>query len=239
MTVQDKKSNDWKFYGRRIGRKLSPTRQSALDDLMPLIGIPEKQITSQGNLDPSSLFSTPFKKMIFEIGFGNGERLVEDIKRHPDHAFIGAEPFINGLSAFMRDIQKQKTTENIRIYGDDAIPLAKSLTSKSLDAIYVLNPDPWHKTRHFKRRIINQDNLEDFARILKTGGDLIMTTDNEPLAEWMVTQATMHPAFTWTAQRADDWRTAPEGWIPTRYETKRAKGAGKMNYLFFRKASSD
>lgn len=60
-----------------------------------------------------------------------------------------------------------------------------------------------------------------------------MSTDVPPLAEWMVTQASLHSSFSWTARRADDWRCAPEGWITTRYETKGAKGAKRMSYLIF------
>ena len=170
-----------------------------------------------------------------EIGFGNGERLAQHILREPETGFIGAEPFINGMSAFLREIKEKNSMENIRVTMDDALPLVKSLTPNSIDEIYVLNPDPWHKKRHHKRRIINQDNLSEFARILKSGGKLTLSTDVPDLIEWMVIEASNHPDFNWTATCADDWRTPPKGWIPTRYETKGAKGADKMNYLFFAK----
>ena len=226
---------EWRFYGRRSGRKLNAVRQNAIDALLPELGIPEELITKDGALTPSSLFKAKPSRIILEIGFGNGERLAEAIKQNPETGFIGAEPFINGMSSFLCDIQERKTLENIRVYMDNAIPLVRSFTSSSFDEIYVLNPDPWHKTRHHNRRIINQDNLDHFARILKPEGKLIMSTDVEPLAEWMVTEAVLHPSFKWTATKADDWRKAPENWIPTRYETKQAKGAGKMNYLIFKK----
>lgn len=225
----------WRFYGRRVGRKLNKTRQEVIDNLLPALSIPEKQITSAEDLDPQTLFSKSPDKIIFEIGFGNGEHLAEMMARSPQNRFIGAEPFMNGMSAFLLDIQDRKQTDNIRVLMDDAIPLVKSLTAHSIDEIYVLNPDPWHKTRHHQRRIINQRNLSEFSRILKPGGKLIMSTDVKDLIEWMVTEATLHPDFDWTAKSADDWRKPPQDWIPTRYETKGAKGTDKMNYLFFEK----
>ena len=112
--------------------------------------------------------------------------------------------------------------------------IANSLAEDTLDGIYVLNPDPWHKKRHHKRRIINQTNLDCFARILKPGAELIMSTDVPDLAEWMFTHATIHPNFKWTGNSKQDWDTKPEGWITTRYEEKKAKGADKMVYMLFK-----
>ena len=116
---------------------------------------------------------------------------------------------------------------------DDAISIAKSLKTDSLDEIYVLNPDPWHKSRHHKRRMICQDNLDVFSRILKSGGKLTMTTDVDELAEWMCTKATNHSDFMWTASNSNDWKTAPTGWHKTRYELKGADAGRKQSYLIF------
>ena len=230
---QNKNYDEWRFYGRRHGRKLNKTRQAAFDNLHPKLSI--DGLKKDGTLAPAALFENKSDKTVLEIGFGNGEHLAEMMRREPDTNFIGAEPFVNGMTAFLKEIgdDESLTLDNIRIHMDDAIPLVKSLTPNSIDELYVLNPDPWHKTRHHQRRIINQDNLTEFSRILKTGGKLIMTTDVINLIEWMVTEATLHPDFEWTANKADDWRKAPNDWIPTRYETKGAKGADHMNYLFF------
>jgi len=223
---------EWRFYGRRVGRKLNPKRQEVLDDLYPKLAM--DKLDKDGTLAPCSLFQNKSDKTVLEIGFGNGEHLAEMMRREPHTNFIGAEPFKNGMTAFLKEINDdQLPLENIRTHMDDAIPLVKSLAPSSIDEIYVLNPDPWHKTRHHQRRIINQDNLDEFSRIMKPSAKLIMTTDVVNLIEWMVTEATLHPDFEWTAQNADDWRTPREDWIPTRYETKGAKGADHMNYLFF------
>ena len=223
-----------RVYGRKLGRPLNASRQAALDDILPRVAIDEALLSENGDLAPSSLFQNRYEECWFEIGFGAGEHLSALIRRHPNHALIGAEPFINGMSSFLKDIEDEPK-DNIRVHMDDAMMVANSLSDHCLDGMYVLNPDPWHKKRHHKRRIINQENLDCFARILKTGGQLIMSTDVPYLAEWMVTQASIHPAFEWTATCSEDWWNKPDDWIETAYETKKAKGADRMVYLLFQR----
>ncbi len=220
-----------KVYGRRQGRPLRGDRQKALDTLYPKLSISMECLGKEGTLAPSSLFEEK-TTFIFEIGFGSGEFLHNNMRTHPDIGFIGAEPFVNGMSSFLKEI-KDEDHSNIRVLMDDALILAHSLTSDSLDHIYVLNPDPWPKTRHHKRRMISQRNLTEFARLLKSGGTLTMTTDVDSLAEWMCTQASIHPDFEWTAQKGDDWRTMPQGWYQTRYELKGKEAGRQQSYLIF------
>lgn len=223
-----------RVFGRKLGRPLNASRQAALDNVLPEVSIADDLLTEKGDLAPSSLFDFEYTQCWFEIGFGAGEHLSALMNRHPEIAWIGAEPFINGMSSFLKDIADDPK-DNIRVHMDDAMMVANSLADNSLDGMYVLNPDPWHKKRHYKRRIINQDNLDCFARILKPGAQLVMSTDVPDLADWMVTQASMHDAFEWDARCADDWRVPPEDWIHTAYEGKRAKNADAMVYLFFKR----
>jgi tRNA (guanine-N7-)-methyltransferase len=229
----NEKFTKWRFYGRRAGRKLNGTRQGALDEFLPKLQIPPDALTEAGDLAVNDLFKQPQSKTILEIGFGSGERLAEMIRRHPTYDYIAAEPFSNGMSAFLLEVSAFEQTDNLRVLMDDAIPLVKSLTPDSIDEIYVLNPDPWHKKRHFHRRIINPDNLDLLSRILKPQGRLILSTDVSDLAEWMITHTARHKDFEWTATCADDWRKPPKDWIQTRYETKGAKNSSQMNYMIF------
>lgn len=223
-------------FGRRKGRPLSPERKTAIQDILPRIGIDSAKLTRNHRTTPRDIFGKDFPSYWMELGFGQGEHVTTLAHREPDTGFIGAEPFINGVSTLCKDLQQNyPATDNVRCLMDDGMIVAESLAPESLDGIYILNPDPWHKLRHHKRRIINQTNLDIFAHILKPNGMLVMTTDVEPLAEWMCTHAAAHPAFTWTAQTKADWQTRPKDWVTTRYEVKGAKGAKRMAYLFFRK----
>lgn len=215
-----------------MGRPLSPVRQKALDELYPLYAIEEKLATEDRTLNPASLFPASASKLILEIGFGQGERLAAMMEREPDNAYIGCEPFQNGMSNFLLLI-KDKKPDNLRLWMDDAMQLVRSLSDSCIDDLYILNPDPWHKTKHFKRRMVNPVNLDEFARVLKPGGTLYLSTDVPDLADWMTAHTVNHPAFDWNARSKSDWDTPPENWISTKYETKGAKGAKKMCYFVF------
>lgn len=236
--MTSEKSSDNKLrkrvFGRRLGRPLNKSRAEVINTLLPKLCVSEKALKENGSLAPSSLFKTPYKECWFEIGFGNGEHLSGLMRRHPDHAYFGAEPFINGMANFLKDIQDEPH-DRVAVHMDDAMILANSLEDECLDGMYILNPDPWHKKRHHKRRIVNRQNLACFHRILKPGGQLILSTDVPYLAEWMIAETLIHGGFEWQANSKTDWETKPEGWIDTIYQTKGAKGADKMVYLLFHK----
>ena len=85
----------------------------------------------------------------------------------------------------------------------------------------MLFPDPWPKTRHHKRRLIQADTLNDVARVLVSGGKLRFASDWADYVDWTLERAIAHPAFRWTAEQASDWRTPPADHATTRYEEKR------------------
>ncbi len=211
------------FFGRRKGKALSAARQSLMREMLPLLSLTQ----------PLS----PDARTWMEIGFGGGEHLAALMRAHPDIDFIGVEPFINGMSNFLyrvSDIQNPR----VRVHMDDAIPLLRDFPDQCLERMYVLNPDPWPKVRHHKRRIINQSNLDLFARAMKPDGLLIMATDVDDLAEWMVTEASKHPSFEWTAESAEDWQTQPEWWaVTTRYAQKGLDAGRRQSYLVFKKVA--
>lgn len=223
-----------RVYGRRQGRPLKSSRVDALKSLLPAVSIPEEDLTENGTVDPEIWFSRRGLPLWMEIGFGNGEHLSALMREHPENNYIGAEPFVNGVSAFLKDIAELQK-DNIRIHMDDALEVISSIKPESLHGIYVLNPDPWPKTRHHKRRIISKENLDAFARVMKPGGSLIMTTDVDDLAEWMLTQTFTHGGFEWTAESRKDWKSPPPGWTETRYEKKGRDQGRSQSYLVFRK----
>ncbi len=214
---------------------MSGSRQSAIEVLLPALTIDSMVVNEEGTLAPSSLFTDPSKETVFEIGFGNGEHLKAMMEQRSDRNYIGAEPFINGMSAFLKSVTDMDHG-NIRVWMDDAVTLTRSFTPESLSAIYILNPDPWPKKKHHKRRIVRLETLEVYHRALKPGGALVMATDVDALAEWMVTETMNHGGFEWEAERAKDWQTMPEGWfLTTRYAAKGEAAGRKETYLLFKK----
>ncbi len=220
------------LYGRRKGRPLTQSRQDVLEKLLPLIEIKNDVLEREKKINPYYFFKGQYEKIFLEIGFGSGEFVAAKHRENPDSGYIGCEPFINGISNLLSSVSEE-TLDNIRIWPDDGIYLAQKLEENTLDGMFILNPDPWPKSRHHKRRIINPDTLDIFARILKPGASLYLSTDVEELAEWMSAHVVRHASFQWDAQTKLDWRTRPGALIPTKYQRK-AEEAGRN--LFFIKA---
>lgn len=215
------------FHGRRKARPIRAGRQDAMDAVLPKIQITHDQLDSGLRRGDESV--SGFRETWLEIGFGNGDALAAWHRAHPDIGFIGCEPFINGVSNLCKLVAEDDLS-NLRIWNDVAQPLIDALPDVSIDRIYLLNPDPWPKKRHAKRRFIQQESLSALARILKPGGVLTMTTDHAALAEWMGAHADAHPAFQGSASH-----TPPEGWLPTRYEGKGRDAGRRQVYLTCRK----
>jgi len=216
------------FHGRRHGRPLRDSRQNALDTILPRI----KLTVSEAKIDPKGIFDGEMEAIYLEIGFGNGDSLADWHRAHPKTGFIGCEPFMNGVAALCKNIE-QDNLSNIRIVPDMAQPLLNALPGSCLDKIYLLNPDPWPKKRHHKRRFINQQSLTQLASLLKPGGTLTMTSDDAGIAQWMFEQAMEHPAFAWLGRTEEDRYTAPPEWLETRYEKKGKAVGRRQQYLVF------
>jgi len=206
-----------RFYGRRKGKPLTPKRQQAYDEVLSLYEI--KIDKGNSKISPTSFFNFKSKEIWMEIGFGNGEHLVHQALRNPDVAFIGCEPFLNGVAALANAI-KENNIKNITIWRDDARLLMNRLEPHSLDRLYILHADPWPKTRHHKRRFIQTEMLTQISGLLKNDAELRMATDHAGLAEWLIEKTYFHPNFKWQAQSAKDWQTPPDDWIDTRYCNK-------------------
>ncbi len=223
-----------RVYGRRLGRPMGETRQAAIDVVLPKLTLREEDVAVEKSFSPNTLFQTQ-KDVVLEIGFGNGEHLKAMMEQRPDRNYIGAEPFINGMSAFLKSIS-DIPHDNVRVWMDDAVTMVKSFINESLSAIYILNPDPWPKKKHHKRRIVRLETLNEYHRTLKPGGRLVMATDVDDLAEWMVTETINHGGFEWQAERAKDWQEMPADWfITTRYAAKGTAAGRKETYLLFTK----
>jgi tRNA (guanine-N7-)-methyltransferase len=208
------------LYGRRRGKKLRAGQEALLDTLLPKLLItvpPEPQ-----KLDLAALFGSA-REIWLEVGFGAGEHLVWQAAEHPDVGLIGCEPFINGVAKCLAQVERTAVT-NVRLFTDDARLVMAALPERSLARVFVLFPDPWPKTRHHKRRLVQRATLDVLARLMKAGAELRLATDDPSYLPWMVEHACSHPAFDWLADRPSDWRSRPADWPPTRYEQKMLAG---------------
>lgn len=225
-------SKDQRWYGRRTGRKLRPGRRSALEAILPALRAAEPAGTEA--VDPRRLFGAEPRRVWMEIGFGAGEHLAAQAAAHPEIGFLGCEPFVNGVAALIKRIEDDGI-RNIRLFDDDVRLLLPRLPEGSVERLYVLFADPWPKTRHHRRRMTVPENLAQFARILADDGLLVFASDQHDFAAWTLANALDNRDFHWQAVRAADWRTAPDGWVRTRYQEK-AEGNGLQPvFLIFKR----
>ena len=202
-----------RLYGRRQGHKLRTGQAALVEDLLPRVSLPEA-----GPLDAPTLFGDA-RPLHLEIGFGAGEHLAGQALAHPDHGFIGCEPFLNGMVGALNHIDSQDLS-NIRLHMGDALDVLARLPDASLERIYLLHPDPWPKARHAKRRMMNPGPLDLIAAKLKPGGEFRFGTDHPIYVRWAMMQMNARCDFSWTAQSAHDFLTRPDDWPETRYERK-------------------
>ena len=240
------------LYGRRKGPKLGAHQTQLFDTLLP-------QLALDLQAEPRNWFDAHIKDIWLEVGFGAGEHLLWQAQHHPNIGMIGAEPYESGVAKLLSRIDSlapaggegrgegvlkpeqtspphpnplpQGERGNIRIYTGDARDIIDALPDASLGRALILFPDPWPKTRHHKRRFIQTETLNAFARVLKPGAELRFASDDAPYVEWTLERLMAHPAFEWTAHGPSDWQTRPEDWPPTRYEAKALHG--KPAYLRF------
>ncbi len=135
---------DIRFYGRRKGHTLRDGPRQRLAERLPQLTI---DISQPPPADLRTLFPRPVVDVHLEIGFGTGEHIVWQAGQHPDIGYIGAEPFLNGLSRFVAQAD-DAGVDNISIHPEDGRPLLDWLPSASIGRAYVLYPDPWPKRRH-------------------------------------------------------------------------------------------
>lgn len=213
-----------RFHGRRKGKPLTAYRQGLVDETYLNYAINPDDVSIIGQKPQTWL----------EIGFGNGEFLSHMCQTHDDIQFIGCEPFTNGVAALLASLEKP--VSNLSLWMDDARILIDAIPDQSLDRIYLLNPDPWPKTRHHKRRYVQPHTLDHLARILKPGGQFTMSSDHHELAQWMFEHTNDHPAFAWADKTGADWLTPPSDWPigGTRY-MKKAMAGKDIYWLIFKR----
>ncbi|PYF79916.1 MULTISPECIES: tRNA (guanosine(46)-N7)-methyltransferase TrmB [Marinomonas] len=138
-----------------------------------------------GRIDYKTVFGRE-ADVVIEVGFGMGASLVEMAKNAPEKDFIGIEVHPPGVAKLMM-LAKEEGVTNLRVYCDDAIEvMANCLPQHKASGFQLFFPDPWHKKKHNKRRIVQPLFAQQVANVLKEGGLFHMATDWEPYAEHMM-----------------------------------------------------
>ena len=223
-----------RLYGRSQGRPLRKGQQDLVEHLLPQVSVPE-----DGPVTAERLFGHP-APLHFEIGFGGGEHMTQRADMLPDHGFIGAEPFLNGVAQALVHISgddgAQPPLPNIRLHHGDALPVLRRVPDGALSFVYLLHPDPWPKARHAKRRMMNDGPLDLIAAKLKPGGEFRFGTDHPVYLRHALMVMRRHAdRFEWLVEGPQDWQNRPGGWPETRYEAKARKQGHEVWYFRYRR----
>ncbi|NIJ62781.1 tRNA (guanine(46)-N(7))-methyltransferase TrmB [Qipengyuania flava] len=203
-----------RLYGRSQGKPLRASQQELIDKLLPQIAVPD-----EGPVTSQALFGFD-RPLHFEIGFGGGEHMAERADLLPDHGFIGAEPFVNGVAQALTHV-RDRTLANVRIHHGDALEVLRRIPDGALTMAYLLHPDPWPKAKHAKRRMMNDGPVRMIADKLKPGGEFRFGTDHAVyLRHALMVMRRFTDEFEWVVDGPANWQNRPSGWPETRYEHK-------------------
>ena len=174
---------------RRSGR-LSKAQSIGLNELWNDYGVD----LSEKKLDFDKLFVSK-NKVTLEVGFGNGDSLLEMAIEQPNQNFLGIEVYEAGVGRLINEAYKNKIT-NLKIIKDDAVEvLTTNILDNSVSHFQLFFPDPWHKKKHHKRRIVQISFLDLLSKKLKNDGVVHIATDWENYAEHIMESLESHPHF--------------------------------------------
>ncbi len=215
---------------RREGR-LTEGQRRGLEAQWPNCGIE----ASSEMLDLDAEFGRSAAR-ILEIGFGMGESLVTMAAAHPENDYLGIEVYRPGVGSLLRQVGEHQLS-NVRVINEDAVVvLEQMIPDNSLDRLQLFFPDPWHKKRHHKRRIIQPGFVALIGKKLKGGGVIHMATDWQPYAEHMMAVMSSAPGYK-NAIAHGEYAPRPEFRPLTKFEKRGHRlGHGVWDLLFERTA---
>ncbi|WP_018693034.1 tRNA (guanosine(46)-N7)-methyltransferase TrmB [Algicola sagamiensis] len=218
-----------KSFVKREGR-LTKGQASALENHWATMGLNHED----GLLDFGQVFGND-NPVVLEIGFGMGKSLVQMAKEAPEKNFIGIEVHRPGVGACLMEAQEHGVT-NLRVYEHDAVEVLRDcIPDNGLHTVQLFFPDPWHKKRHHKRRIVQPKFAQDIAQKLATGGFFHMATDWENYAEHMLEVMSAAPGYTNTSEQGD-YVPRPDSRPLTKFENRGQRlGHGVWDLIFQKK----
>jgi tRNA (guanine-N7-)-methyltransferase len=211
----------------RAGR-MGTGQQRALESLGPRFVLP----FSPSPIDPQATFGRP-APLVLEIGFGMGAATAEIAAARPDTDFLGVEVHTPGVGALLKRIGEMELS-NLRIVQHDAVQVVEQMVAPaSLAGVHVFFPDPWHKKKHHKRRLVQPPFVALLASRLAPGGYLHCATDWQPYAEQMLEVLSAEPTL---ANTAEGYAPRPDYRPLTKFEARGLKlGHGVWDLVFKRR----
>jgi len=212
----------------RQGR-LTSGQKIALESQWPIVGIEY----SESEIDLSTTFNRHAPTTL-EIGFGNGDSLAQMAKESPERNFFGIEVHRPGVGHLLHLVGEYELS-NVRVMHHDAVEIINNMIPNgSLDRIQIYFPDPWHKTRHNKRRIVQPEFVALLATKLQQGGVLHLATDWQHYAQQMLRVMTAAPDYK-NQTAGGGYAERPEYRPMTKFEKRGIKlGHGVWDLLFER-----
>jgi tRNA (guanine-N7-)-methyltransferase len=216
----------------RTGR-MTAGQSRALEELWPRYGVDY----SPAPLALDQIFGRTAPRTL-EIGFGNGEHLAKLAAAHPERDYLGIEVHRPGVGHLLM-LAAAQDIGNLRVSDHDAVEvLREQIPAAALDEVLVLFPDPWHKKRHHKRRLIQAPFVELIASRLRADGVFKLATDWQEYAQQMLAVISGSPDFA-NLSPSGDWMPRPEERAPTRFEKRGARLGHGVWDLSFRRLPSN
>jgi tRNA (guanine-N7-)-methyltransferase len=216
-------------FARRSGRMTLGQKQ-ALSEYWPHYGI-DYELTQASFISAIQ----DYESVILEIGFGNGDALIKMAGNEPNVLHIGVEVHRPGVGRCLNIIEREKLL-NVRLISHDAIEVMQHMIpTQSLDKVLLFFPDPWHKKRHNKRRIVNQKFRDLAFSLLKSDGHLHFATDWQEYAEYMAEELLSDERFS-NQGDSDGYAERPDYRLRTRFEQRGLNLGHGVWDLVFKKA---
>lgn len=211
----------------RQGR-LTKGQERALQTAWPSFGI---EYTDQP-LQLNQAFARDDSRKVLEIGFGMGDATAKIAQTLPEYDFLAVEVHTPGVGSLLK-LMQEGDIQNIRIIQHDAVEvLQHMLADASLDGVHIFFPDPWHKKRHHKRRLIQAEFVKLLCSKLKVGAYIHVATDWQEYAEWVLEVLQAEPLLQNTA---DTYAEKPAYRPLTKFENRGLKlGHGVWDLVFKR-----
>ncbi|GGO77817.1 tRNA (guanine-N(7)-)-methyltransferase [Marinobacterium nitratireducens] len=230
MTEEQKPMRRVRSFVLRAGR-MTEGQQRGFEQAWPEMGL-EK---ADGMIDPAQVFGRE-APLVLEIGFGMGDSLLQMARQMPEKNYIGIEVHKPGVGRLLNNARNEGIG-NIRVYCDDAVEvLAECIPDGSLDCLQLFFPDPWHKKRHHKRRIVQPAFVQAIRKKLRIGGQFHMATDWENYAEQMMEVMSAAEGFR-NAAGEGQYSPQPDFRPVTKFQNRGEKlGHGVWDLIFERTA---